>query len=63
MIIRDHKSAFDMLSCFIPKIFFWLTTYDKHRHNLVLLKFTIKQLEIILALDRYLHDIEAKCVT
>ena len=26
---------------------FWLTTYYRHGHNLVLLKFTIKQLEIL----------------
>ena len=34
--------------------FFWLTTYNRHGHNLVLLKFTIKQLEIVkIHLDQY----------
>ena len=27
-------------------VFFWLTSYYRHGHNLILLKFTIKQLEI-----------------
>ena len=26
---------------------FWLTTYYRYGHNLVLLKFTIKQLEVV----------------
>ena len=27
-------------------MFFWLTTYFRHGHNVILLKFTIKQLEM-----------------
>ena len=44
------------------RVFFWLTTNYRHGHNLVLLKFTIKQLEkfILSGIDRYEHDIEAK---
>ena len=41
-----------MLCCFITGIcvffFFWLTAYYRHGHNFALLKFTIKQLEIVL---------------
>ena len=47
--IRKDLSAFDVFCYFITKIcvFFWLTTYYRHGHNLVLLKFTIKQVEIV----------------
>ena len=27
-------------------MFFWLTTYFRHGHNVIILKFTIKQLEM-----------------
>ena len=37
-----------MLCCFIIRLFlFWLTTKYRHDHTLVLLKLTIKQLEIV----------------
>ena len=49
------------------RVFFWMITYYRHGHNLVLSKFTINQLEIhfslnsaCLTLDRYQHDIESK---
>ena len=52
------------------RVLFWLITYYKHAHNLVLLKFTIKQLEIhfslkssCLTFDRYQHEIEYKCIS
>ena len=46
----------------------WLTTYYTHGQNLILLKFTIKQLEMslnssCLTSHQYLHEIEAKCVS
>ena len=49
-------------------VYFWLTTYYRHSHNLVLLKFTIKQLNKSLTLsclasDRYHNEIEANFVT
>ena len=45
VITRDLKRVFDVCCCFLTGIcvfFFWLTTYYRHGHNLVLLTFTIK---------------------
>ena len=43
-----------------------VTSYNRHGHNLVLLKFKIKQLEskfTCLESDLYQHEIEANCVS
>ena len=60
--MRSMHMCFVALELGFACFLFLLTNYHTLGHNLVLLKFTIKQLEIILALDRYKHDIEAKCV-
>ena len=56
-----------LLYNWVLRFSFWLATFCRHGHNLVLLKFTIRQLEIVqnpccLASDRYQHEFQAKCV-
>ena len=45
VIIRDEETAFDAFCCFITG--FFLATNDRHGHSLELLKFAVKQLEMV----------------